>query len=46
MKRLLFLVGVAALLVSACAQSTPNLTERQVSVDGKSYQVINVTQLK
>src|SRR3989304_5767605 len=47
MKRLLFLVGVVALLVSACARSAPDLTlEREVSVDGKSYQVITVTQLK
>lgn len=55
MKRLLFLVGLLALLISACAQSTPNLTtqsapnlttEREVPVDGKSYHVINVTQLK
>lgn len=47
MKRLLFLVGVVALLVSACSQSAPALTpEREVTVDGKSYQVITVTQLK
>ncbi len=47
MKRLLLLVGVVALLVSACARGAPNLTpEREVSVDGKSYRVIPVTQLK
>ena len=47
MKRLLFLVGVVALLVSACARSAPDLTlEREVSVDGKPYRVITVTQLK
>lgn len=55
MKRLLFLVGLVALLVSGCTQSTPavttqsapNLTtEREVSVDGKTYKVIPVTQLK
>ena len=47
MKRLLFLVGVVALLVSACARSAPDLTlEREVSVDGKIYRVITVTQLK
>lgn len=50
MKRLLFLVGLAALLVSACTQSAPVApditTEREVPVDGESYQVINVTQLK
>lgn len=47
MKRLLFLVGVVALVVSACAQSAPSLTpEREVSVDGRSYRVITVTQLK
>ena len=47
MKHLLFLVGLVALLVSACAQSAPNLTTvREVSVDGNSYQVITVTQLK
>lgn len=46
MKRLLFLVGVA-LLVAARAQSASDLTpEREVSVDGKSYTVITVTQLK
>jgi len=47
MKRLLFLVGVMVLLVSACSQSAPALTpERKVTVDGKSYQVITVSQLK
>ncbi len=47
MKRLLFMVGVVALLVSACSQSAPALTpEREVTVDGKAYQVITVTQLK
>ncbi len=52
MKRLLFLVGLAVLLLSACGQSTPavttpNLTtEREVSVDGKTYKVIPVTMLK
>src|SRR3989304_8939647 len=47
MKHLLFLVGLVALLVSACAQSAPNLTTvREVSVDGNSYQVITVAQLK
>jgi len=47
MKHLLFLVGLVALLVPACAQSVPNLTTvREVSVDGNSYQVITVTQLK
>ncbi|MBI2831317.1 MAG: rhodanese-like domain-containing protein [Chloroflexi bacterium] len=47
MKRLLFMVGAVALLVSACARGGPNLTPgREVTVDGKSYQVITVTQLK
>ncbi|MDO8716868.1 MAG: rhodanese-like domain-containing protein [Dehalococcoidales bacterium] len=52
MKRWLFLIGLAALLVSACGQSTPAVTtpapatEREVPVDGESYHVINVTQLK
>lgn len=55
MKRLLFPVVLAVLMVSACAQSTPNVTTqsvpntttgREVVVDGKSYHVINVTQLK
>lgn len=47
MKRLLFLVGAVALLTSACAQSAPTLTPgREVSVNGNSYQVITVTQLK
>ncbi|MBI4303621.1 MAG: rhodanese-like domain-containing protein [Chloroflexi bacterium] len=47
MKRLLFLVGVMALLLSACAQGAPSLTQgREVTVDGKSYQVITATQLK
>ena len=47
MKRLLFLVSVVALLVSACARGAPDLTpEREVAVDGKSYRVIIVTQLK
>lgn len=55
MKSLLFLAGMMALLVSACTQSTPNpttqsvpnlTTEREVSVDGKTYKVIPVTQLK
>ncbi|MDO8567522.1 MAG: rhodanese-like domain-containing protein [Dehalococcoidales bacterium] len=46
MRRLLFLVSVVALLVSACA-SAPNPTSgREVTVDGKSYQVITVSQLK
>ncbi len=50
MKRVLFLVGLGALLLSACVQSTPAVTtpkpttEREFSVE--SYQVINVTQLK
>ena len=52
MKRLLFLTGlvallVSALMVSACARSAPELApEREVVVDGKSYQVITVTRLK
>ncbi|MEK7353616.1 MAG: rhodanese-like domain-containing protein [Chloroflexota bacterium] len=69
MKRLIFLVGVVTLLVSACAQKTPSVTERQVTddggiartvsnenrvitperevtVNGRSYRVIAVTQLK
>ena len=47
MKRLLFLVSVMVLLVSACSQSAPTLTpEREVTVDGKSYKVITVSQLK
>ncbi len=47
MKRLLFLVGAVALLVSACARSAPNLEPgREVAVGGQSYQVITVTQLK
>ncbi len=47
MKRLLFLVCAVALLTSACAQSAPTLAPgREVTVDGKSYQVITVTQLK
>ena len=52
MKHLLFLIGLAVLLVSACGQSTPavttpNLTsEREVSVDGKTYKVIPITRLK
>ncbi len=47
MKRLLFLVGMMLLLVSACSQSAPALTpEREVTVDGKAYQVITVSRLK
>ncbi len=46
-KRLLLLVVMIALLTSACSQSAPNVAPgREVSVDGKSYQVITVTQLK
>lgn len=52
MKRLLFPVVLVVLLVSACAQSTPAVTtpdlttEREVTVDGKTYKVIPVTRLK
>lgn len=52
MKRWLFPVVLAVLLLSACGQSTPavttpNLTtEREVTVDGKTYKVIPVTRLK
>lgn len=47
MKRLLFLVGAVALLVSACVRSAPNLEPgREVAVDGQSYQIITVAQLK
>lgn len=47
MKHLFFLVGLLALLVSACGQSTPTITPgREVTVDGKSYEIITVAQLK
>ena len=44
MKRLLFLAGLAVLLVSACGQSTPKVAPSVPTA--KSYQSINVTQLK
>ena len=48
MKRLLFLVGMVVLLVSACGQSTPAVTTQSAPnlTTAKSYQSINVTQLK
>lgn len=47
MKHLISLVGLVALLASACAPSTSNLEPgREVAVDGQSYKVITVTQLK
>ena len=45
MKRLLFPVVLAVLLVSACAPSTPAVTTSNLTTT-KSYQSINVTQLK
>ncbi|MBI2830242.1 MAG: rhodanese-like domain-containing protein [Chloroflexi bacterium] len=46
MRRLLFLIGLSAILVGACGRSGEAPTpERVVSVDGGSYRVISVSQL-
>ncbi len=46
LKFLLFLVGVVVLAVTACASAAKLTPAREVTVDGKSYRVVTVTQLK
>ena len=48
MRRWLFIIGVAVLLLSGCGQSTPAVTTQSAPnlTTAKSYQSINVTQLK
>src|SRR3972149_12190419 len=46
MKHLLLLISLITMLVTACAPSARVTSEREVSVDGQTYKIITVAQLK